>query len=1463
MNIFPLTWRYKKKAIYMILFSVLLYCFAPHNANGQKILNNVIVGDDVACPGLTNEYHIGLDLYFPMNIQWRIIDGPGEFVGSDRGERVEIQWEASDRGYTQLVMFAVSYYPPLGLIDTINIHVDKDLNRMNLNCFGEVVLDFGMECERYIDVNELITNGKIKCLDDFEFTLEMENFIVPNPVPKTFNGREMTATITHKETGQFCRTKITLGDFSGPRLIAKNDTVLCSDPRAYDPKNNLFGQPEVIADCNERYTLKVNEYKWVNVDADPYIEGFIERVWRATDQNGNSTDVTDTVFLRKIIFEEIVCPADTEITCDSLELLDQPLLTGSPMFDGQAIYSEDPYCKIYVTYEDEEIPGCGGSKTIFRTWLISSYEGEDVREKTCVQTIEVIDTTGPKILFNEEEYTLESHSDLEGAISGSSYPTFYRNAITDGCRAEGDFPLPEFIQECSTPDELLITIKWNDNKIVFDIDNPTADIRFRNMTIGKYLVEYSAYDDCMNVGRDTIVLVLSDKKPPTLVLDDDPSVSLSNQQSLAWVDVASFDEGSFDNCELEILLARRVDWKTACGYSEDVSVESTVRDYYDKHAAWVDFQADSCLTSIVGYGWTDKIPFCCEDACTDGVLVEFLAIDAFCNYSKLVTRVKVSDRSKAEVKYRLPNVSMNCYTYQTLYQPEVAKGNTSMFGSYVTDPENQASRTLDIYACSENRISPYVPSTVEVTDGLIVDNCNVKIEETFKENIGVCGEGYLERIFTISNACSDGAGDESIQVIQKIFITKDCRLRAEDFTLPYADTTVFNCSLVDVPPRGPELIRAEHCKDLGIAYTDAVLKAVENNGGVCYTIKRTWEISDWCESDPYYLPEFVQYIYINNTEGPVVSNAKIADICIDTGCDYVMNKTLEVTDDCSAAEELTVIWRIEKNTLEGWKSVKSGTGLKIQNLRINTGQYRLVVEAEDLCHNQTQTTSEFEVGYCDALKIDGPESITFNLNSVNDQLRLIDIPYEVVHPCPDAKYDVFLRYKGMGLVDHDGNVLPPLPGSTTLNVTCDKLGSNLLELWVIDDSGNSSFYVLTMEVKDPKGLCPNSSNLLVGNVTMPDQQPVANVSVRLNGPVAEIRRNVTNDEGSFNLGQFPSTSSNLMIQPVKDDSPHNGITAFDALSIFRMATDKSTPTTPYEKLAADINEDGIISVLDVLMIQSLLLNKIDQLPGRQWLFINSDMQPVSKIRADQEYRSKLHFVGVKKGDVNYSASVRSSGRHSGPRQPMTLGTPEMHQGFVRVPVNLAGNSPVESMQFSLRNSNASPWLAIESGRLQIGSQDYRMTEQELDVVWIDTDDYLVNAEEKADFYLIFDQISGQDIAREKIQLTMNLTPEIYSNRVLKEHIWLELENRSAEFKVSNPYPNPFSHQVRMDLTGETGQLRRSEIYNVSGKMVYQEKVEQKVSQYVLDGTVFPAAGFYTVRLIFESGMVNKKLYYLP
>ncbi|NND04936.1 MAG: T9SS type A sorting domain-containing protein [Saprospiraceae bacterium] len=73
---------------------------------------------------------------------------------------------------------------------------------------------------------------------------------------------------------------------------------------------------------------------------------------------------------------------------------------------------------------------------------------------------------------------------------------------------------------------------------------------------------YEVYDSCHLIARDTAYIHVKDNTKPVAVADKGVTVSLSDKK--AWVDAEVFDEGSWDNCGLNMILARRADWKESC-----------------------------------------------------------------------------------------------------------------------------------------------------------------------------------------------------------------------------------------------------------------------------------------------------------------------------------------------------------------------------------------------------------------------------------------------------------------------------------------------------------------------------------------------------------------------------------------------------------------------------------------------------------------------------------------------------------------------------------------------------------------------------------------------------------------------------------------------------------------------------------------------------------------------------------
>ncbi len=73
-----------------------------------------------------------------------------------------------------------------------------------------------------------------------------------------------------------------------------------------------------------------------------------------------------------------------------------------------------------------------------------------------------------------------------------------------------------------------------------------------------YQISYEVFDACHNRGQIYCYVLVKDETLPQAVSDKSVTVDLSSKR--AWLEVETFDEGSSDNCGLNMKLIRRQDW---------------------------------------------------------------------------------------------------------------------------------------------------------------------------------------------------------------------------------------------------------------------------------------------------------------------------------------------------------------------------------------------------------------------------------------------------------------------------------------------------------------------------------------------------------------------------------------------------------------------------------------------------------------------------------------------------------------------------------------------------------------------------------------------------------------------------------------------------------------------------------------------------------------------------------------
>jgi len=199
-------------------------------------------------------------------------------------------------------------------------------------------------------------------------------------------------------------------------------------------------------------------------------------------------------------------------------------------------------CNLFVTYTDTEFPAVKCVKKIMRKWTIMEWScNSKILEYN--QLIEIIDSKGPVI------------SNLKDDV-----------ATTNGHTCEGIYKLqkPTLVDNCSTNLTYDVTVydgilgAGTPNAVGFYKGLKVTDSdKLAKLPIGCISIEYIAYDDCHNQSRDTIDIIVEDNTPPVAICKQNTTVGLT-LDGKAWVNASSFDNGSYDECEIAKILVRRM-----------------------------------------------------------------------------------------------------------------------------------------------------------------------------------------------------------------------------------------------------------------------------------------------------------------------------------------------------------------------------------------------------------------------------------------------------------------------------------------------------------------------------------------------------------------------------------------------------------------------------------------------------------------------------------------------------------------------------------------------------------------------------------------------------------------------------------------------------------------------------------------------------------------------------------------
>jgi hypothetical protein len=479
------------------------------------------------------------------------------------------------------------------------------------------------------------------------------------------------------------------------------------------------------------------------------------------------------------------------------------------------------------------------------------------------------------------------------------------------------------------------------------------------------------------------------------------------------------------------------------------------------------------------------------------------------------------------------------------------------------------------------------------------NNCEMIIDQACDFYLDSCGTGEIVRIWY------SGPDNEIIldsQIISIYHIPNWTVTFPPDLEYDCQDTTDIEFGNPELETNGYEVIQISFIDSVGYFNSDA-----------CYSIIREWTAINWCtypDEDPIVHYQIIDFL---DTEAPVVFVEDLLIALQPDMCLIDIELPDPVISDCSDSVLLNINHNIP--------SVGAGPGV-----------YQVNYEVVDLCGNEALAEIEIEV-------FDNHEPVLDLLSVLNRNIN------------STGTVQVLARDFDNGSTDNCSSLFFSFsedPADSLRVYDCDSLGTYQLEIWAWDVSGNQTMDNVELNVEDDFDSCPDFYRI-EGVIFTEEDDPVQLVEVGIN---AVPYLYITDNDGYYSFNVLEETE--YVITPFLDTDPLNGVTVYDIILISQHILGINLLDSPYKRIAADADNNQMITTLDILAIRKVILQMESSFPNNtSWRFVEAaytfpnpeipwgfpEYIQYDHLESDQPF---TNFIGVKIGDVNNSVQANGN-----------------------------------------------------------------------------------------------------------------------------------------------------------------------------------------------------------------------------
>ena len=1266
-----------------------------------------------------------------------------------------------------------------------------------------------------------------------------------------------------------CRFSITVNDFQ-----SGNATLSCQS----------YGNLSVDLDCRSELhasMLLIGEYGCFDV-----FEAFIKETGETVITTAH-VGQTITVMVRdprtgnacwgNLLIEDKAGPAAMNCVNDTIYCMENPLPTielgdvVSPMFQDCG--------NLNVTYYDEvNHYDCVGNyvRKINRNWLATDENNNVSRcvQEILVQTVDLTSVIPVCPTDFEEECIYNKDHSLDPEVTG--YPTVsiggkifsLDNTADFICNIKATFRDDTLATSCGASLKIIRTWRIIDccasNTVWWTCSQSVKLTDTTKPVIKTATVHYAEVDNNTTCAArpELPQAIVRDCSPYTVIIMTPSGIIDGNggqvpppglNQGINIVTYLVTDEcGNSETMDMTVIVEDNRPPVAVCKRFTTVAITSSGTGVLKAASLDNGSSDECCLDASTGFNirrledacmmpldttFRPEILLCCEDA-MDTLQVEMEVSDCAGNKNTCLVNVLV-DNNLPPLLTCPPTATITCND---------DPNNTARTGRIVTNPAQQGTR-----------------------NGLAEDNCGSVTVDYMDDSANIsCTSGFITRTWKATDNTGRTSTCNQIIHVQNT----DPFDGTEDIIWP-ADTSILGCNTFpDTSVTGSPEINSDACDVIVINFTDDTLRTNINEDAV--KILRRWVVIEECQyslNDPLNpgLWEHTQVIELNDPDAPTIMNCNNKIFCNEQpNCqDLTVDLSIEVDDTCTPTDRLVVRWVVDANADGNPDSgpLFEGTGMNDNNAYPN-GTHEICYEVIDGFNNRTSCCFLFKIIDCKK-----PTPICYN-NSIALMATGM-IPVNIMHLQNGASFDNCTAKPDLQF-SYSSDV-----NDTVRTFTCLNLGINTLEVWLTDELGNQDFCTAELTVQDNMSACTNNSKIAIGGSTKNEEgEAVNDVQMTISGQgQATIK---TNDLGEFMFTNIPA-GHDYSLTPFKNDDLRNGVSTMDLVLISKHVLNVAKLDSPYKLIAADVNNSGSITTLDVVAARKVVLFVSSEFPGNaSWRFIDKDhvftnpQNPFTESFAEvvnlnnlTNDELKADFISVKIGDVNGDAIPNNllgvEDRTFNEQLNLTLHNQTFEKGdFITVTFKLEENESLAGLQSTI-NFDPTVLQLEEVMEGLVNRENLGLTLLQngaITLSWDNANNQTLSHEHTL-FSLQFQTLAAGKLS-EWLSLSSNYTTaEAYATdgNVYNLDLKFTEGDSTDELVLYQNKPNPFSTSTVIGFELPEASNVSLTIHDVSGKVVGLQNhfFSAGYNEFKVDKEMLNTSGVMYYRLDTPTASATKKM----